>query len=68
MEKLRVNSDACIRCGACVGMLPEIFKFGEDDVAEVITEEIPEDKKEDVIDAIESCPTGAINYAEEKVG
>lgn len=67
MEKLKVNDQACISCGACVGMYPDLFGFIHNDTAEVIVDNIPEDRKEDVMDAIEGCPTGAIGYEEEKV-
>lgn len=67
MEKLKVNKEACISCGACVGMYPDLFGFGSDDTAEVIAPNIPEDREDDVMVAIEGCPTGAIGYEEEKV-
>ncbi len=67
MEKLKVNKAACISCGSCAGMYPDLFAFGDDDTAEVIMDTIPEDREEDVTIAIEGCPTGAIGYEEEKV-
>lgn len=67
MEKLKVNKEACISCGSCAGMYPDLFGFVHDETAEVIVDDIPEDRKEDVINAIEGCPTGAIGYEEQKV-
>lgn len=64
MEKLKVNKDACISCGACVSCVPEVFSFGDDDKAEVVATQIPENLKEDILDAVEGCPTGAIIYEE----
>ena len=66
MKKVKVNKDACISCGACVAMVSEVFTFGEDDTAEAKVDIIPEELEEDVIDAVEGCPTSAISYEEEK--
>lgn len=65
MKKLKVNKSACISCGACVSMVSEVFQFGNDDTAEVKVDIIPEDLKEEVMDAVAGCPTGAISYEEE---
>ena len=62
MEKVHVDKDLCIACGACVGMYPEHFKFGDDGLAEAITEEVTDEAK----DAANGCPTGAIKIEEEK--
>lgn len=60
MENIKVNKDACIQCGGCVAMVPDVFQFGEDDLAEVKVKKIPEELEEEVRDAMEGCPTSAI--------
>lgn len=65
MKKLKVNKDACISCGACVGMVSEVFEFGEDDRAQAKIEIVPEELQEEVMDAVDGCPTSAITYEEE---
>ncbi len=62
MEKLYVNKEACIGCGVCVATDPEHFDFGDDGLSEVISEENID--TENVKNAMASCPTNAINYAE----
>lgn len=71
--KARVKKDTCIGCGACTVIADKIFQIGDDGLAEVIKPidnkedkigEIPEAEKENVIDASESCPTGAIEVME----
>ncbi len=70
--KTRVKKDTCIGCGACTVIADKIFQIGDDGLAEVInpTEnedkimEVPEEEKENVVDASESCPTGAIEVNE----
>lgn len=67
--KTRVKKDTCIGCGACTVIADTIFQIGDDGLAEVINlteelKEIPEEEKENVIDASESCPTSAIEVIE----
>ena len=59
--KVKVNQEACIACGSCSAIC-DLFEVG--DFAEVKVEEVPEDKKEDVLSAKDSCPTGAIEVEE----
>lgn len=62
MEKIKVNEEQCMGCGACVAIDPEHFDFNEKGLSSVI--------KNDNFDsanlkrAIESCPTGAISCGE----
>lgn len=69
----RVKKDTCIGCGACTVIANNIFQIGDDGLAEVINPiengedkvmEITLEDKENVIDASESCPTGAIEVIE----
>lgn len=71
--KAKVKKDTCIGCGACTVIADTIFQIGDDGLAEVVNpienkdekiQEIPEEEKENVIDASESCPTGAIEVIE----
>jgi len=58
--KTRINKDACIGCGACNVIAEGIFEMDDDGLAKATTSEVPEDQEENVKDASESCPTGAI--------
>jgi len=62
--KAIVNKDACIGCGACQAIVPDAFEIGDDGFAVCKLENIPEEIKEDVQDASDSCPTGAIQVEE----
>ncbi len=57
--KLKVNQDACIGCGACF-QFEDVFGPNEDGQSEVKVDVIPEDKVAEATEALESCPTGAI--------
>lgn len=62
--KAKVNKDVCIGCGACTAICPEVFEFSDEGFAKVITPEVPEGKEDEVKDAAEGCPTGAIEVNE----
>lgn len=63
--KVRVNNDACIGCGACVAVAEDLFEINEDGLSEAKNQIIPDTQKEQAINAIDSCPTGAIEEIEE---
>ena len=70
--KAKVNKDVCIGCGACTAIAQNIFEIGDDGLAETINPEntdekikdIPDTDKDDVLDAAEGCPVGAIEISE----
>lgn len=57
--KMMVDKNACIGCGACVGTCDKVFGF-DDNYAEVIVNEIPEELKKEAMGALEGCPVDAI--------
>lgn len=66
MEKFKVNKDACIGCGACMALCPEVFDMDEDGLAKVIKEkELTPEEVENATDAMEGCPTAAISKEED---
>ena len=72
--KVKVNKDACIGCGACAQICDEVFELNDDGLNEVKVEEenkekdefvsVKEELQDEVRDAAESCPTGAIEIEE----
>lgn len=58
--KAEINKDGCIACELCVGNCPEVFRMGEDGLADVFVDEIPKDAEDAAMDAAESCPTDVI--------
>lgn len=54
-----VIEDGCISCGMCVTVCPEVFRLGEDTIAEAYTDVTP-DNKESATEAAESCPVSVI--------
>ena len=66
MERAYVNPDLCIGCGLCVSILPEVFQLNAEGISEVYAE-TPEDKREEVYEAVDSCPVKAISIIDEDV-
>jgi ferredoxin len=62
MEKVKVDSDRCLRCGACVACAPNNFDYGEDGESVVINEEVTDETRQ----AVDMCPVSAIEIVEEE--
>ncbi len=59
MAKTIVN-DACIGCGACVGVAPEVFDMADTGLAVAIVEGDLGDLETSAKEAAECCPVEAI--------
>ena len=60
MEKFNVNQNACIGCGACTAICPDVFYINDEGLAEADNNNINESNIDDAKDAMEGCPTSAI--------
>ncbi|KMK76480.1 ferredoxin [Alkalihalobacillus pseudalcaliphilus] len=66
-----VDQDTCIACGACGAAAPDIYDYDDEGIAFVILDDnkgvtpVPEEFEEDMIDALEGCPTESIKVADE---
>ncbi len=58
--KAVVNADSCIGCGVCEGIAPDVFTLGEEGIAVVQLDPIPEKFWEDTRQAASDCPDEAI--------
>lgn len=59
-KKVRIDKDACIGCGLCNSICPEVFDWDDDGKMKTVVGEVPEGLEELVQEAVVSCPTGAI--------
>lgn len=60
MPKVTVDHDRCEGNMVCEANAPAVFKVGDDDLARVLVDELPEDQRERVEQAIRLCPKQAI--------
>jgi len=64
--KVTVDPDLCSGCGLCVDTCPEVFELDEEEnVAQVLVDEVPEDAEEYVQQAAEECPCEAIEIEDD---
>ena len=65
--KVNVIKDKCIGCGNCVALTEsQIFDFNDEGLAETIVDTVPEEMEETAKDAINQCPTEAIEEVKEE--
>lgn len=59
--KVKINEEACIGCGACEAICPEVFELNDEGISTCKKKE-SEDKEvvEKIREAVDTCPTGAI--------
>lgn len=62
---MKVKVEGCIGCGACIGVCPKVFKMNDEGMSTPIVEKVPTENEEEVRDAMEVCPVGAISEVEE---
>ncbi|MGG0383241.1 4Fe-4S domain-containing protein [Priestia endophytica] len=65
-----IDRETCIGCGACGAAAPAIYDYDEEGIASVTLDNnegtaiIPDELVDDMMDALEGCPTGSIKVAE----
>jgi ferredoxin len=58
---IKIDQDKCLRCGMCTGTAMDVFSFDDEGNIKVNEENITEENKDSIEDAINSCPVGAIS-------
>lgn len=59
--KAFVDKDACIGCGLCPSISPEVFSMEDDGKAVAIDDELKDDMVDGAKEAVEGCPVNAIS-------
>ncbi|MGC7872726.1 ferredoxin [Desulfosporosinus sp. FKB] len=59
-----VNQDECIGCESCPAFCPEVFRMGNDGLAEVYTTPVPSECEEAAKEAAQGCPAHCISIEE----
>jgi ferredoxin len=55
-----VDQDACIGCGLCASVVPEVFRLNDDGVSEVYDQAGADESR--IQEAIDSCPVNCIHW------
>lgn len=61
--KAMINRTGCISCGLCTETCPEVFRMGDDGIAEVYAE-VTDDVRESAEAARDNCPVSVISLEE----
>lgn len=56
-----IIEEGCISCGLCVSACPQVFAFGEDELAHVVGQPADQSQTEAVRRAEDGCPVGVIH-------
>ena len=62
--KVEVDWDLCESNGVCMGIIPEVFELGDDDMLTVLQPEVTPENEEQIREAIRQCPRQAIFLSE----
>lgn len=60
--EVRIDRDNCIGCGLCEELCPEVFALDDEYIATVKKQ--PTQLTDNLQEAADSCPTGAIEITE----
>jgi ferredoxin len=63
-KKIEVDWGLCESNGVCMGIIPEVFHLGDDDMLTVLQEDVTPENEERVRDAVRQCPRQAISITE----
>lgn len=58
--KVTIKEEKCMGCGSCPSLVPDVFDFNDNGFAYAKAETVPTNLEEEVKEAIDMCPTGAI--------
>ncbi len=63
MKKINLNKTSCIGCGACVAICGEHFEFDDNGLSTII-KQLEAEPSNELLEAIDSCPTNAISLVD----
>ncbi len=63
-KKIDVDWGLCESNGVCMGIIPEVFQLGDDDMLTVLQEDVTPENEAQVRDAVRQCPRQAISIVE----
>jgi ferredoxin len=62
--RIEVDFDLCESNGVCMGIIPEVFHLGDDDMLTVLLPEVTPENESQVREAVRQCPRQAISITE----
>jgi len=62
--KVSIDRDGCISCGLCISLCPDVFYMADDNRAMPSKDLVPDELKDCVAEAADSCPVSVIHTEE----
>jgi ferredoxin len=62
--KIEVDWGLCESNGVCMGVIPEVFQLGDDDMLTVLQPEVTPENEALVLEAVRQCPRQAISITQ----
>ncbi len=62
--RIEVDWDLCESNAVCMGILPDVFQVGDDDMLTVLKPEVTPENEAQVREAVRQCPRQAISIVE----
>jgi ferredoxin len=62
--RVNVDFDRCASTGTCVELVPDVFEIRDDGYLYLIEEAPDESRRDDIQEAVDSCPTEAISIVD----
>jgi ferredoxin len=62
--KIVIDTDVCTGHGICESIRDDIFQVGDDGLVHLVTTDFTEADREDLIDAVDQCPTQALRLVD----
>lgn len=62
--RIEVDWDLCESNAVCMGIAPEVFELGDDDMLTVLQPEVTPENEELVLEAVRQCPRQAISIVQ----
>jgi ferredoxin len=65
VERIKVDFDLCESNALCEALAPDVFELDDDDYLQVHTDEVTDENRARVQQAVAACPRAAISIVEE---
>ena len=62
--KIDVDWGLCESNGVCMGIIPEVFQLGDDDMLTVLQTDVTPENEAQLREAVRQCPRQAISFTE----
>jgi ferredoxin len=63
-KKIDVDWGLCESNGVCMGIIPEVFQLGDDDMLSVLQDEVTPENEAQILESVRQCPRQAISIKE----